>query len=287
MNHSSFCRLIRPMVPSTCRVGRQQGPLTGILKKQYHSFANGLGEKQPFSLIWPWMKTEPLCESSTSTPRPTYEILGPGMIHLKNYVSLKDQVDIVNICQKWGMESGGFYKPSCQNGADNRQHMCFGRNWDPETRYDNIYTSDGSEPPPIPYELTSLAETAIQDAQAHLEEDELPSMCPDTCSVSFYPLDGRLGLHQDLDENSDALQKGLPVVSISIGYMAEFLYGHTRDEQKLNKVWLQSGDVIIFGGKSRLVYHGVSQICPYSAPQPLVSATALRAGRLSLTLRTI
>ncbi|MFS7948236.1 putative alkylated DNA repair protein AlkB [Helianthus anomalus] len=75
--------------------------------------------------------------------------------------------------------------------------MCFGRNWDPETRYNNIYTSDGSEPPPIPYELTSLAETAIQDTQAHLDDDELPSMCPlNTCSVRFYPIDGRLSLHQ-------------------------------------------------------------------------------------------
>lgn len=99
------------------------------------------------------------------------------------------------MCQKWGMEPGGFDEyPSGQAGVGTRFHMCFGRNWDPESRYKNPYRSDGSEPPPIPSVLTSLTETAIQDAQDLLYE--LPSMRPDTCSVNFYTPDGRLDLHQ-------------------------------------------------------------------------------------------
>ncbi|KAI3727023.1 hypothetical protein L1987_66831 [Smallanthus sonchifolius] len=252
----------------------------------YHSIpiAKGLDETQSFSLICPELTTKSVCETVSSKPS-TYEILGPGMILLKDYISLKDQVDIVNMCQKWGVGPGGFYEPSHQNGAKLRlQMMCFGRNWDPVTKYKEHYRSDGSEPPPVPYELVSLAETVIQDSQAHL--DKLPSMSPDICIVNFYsPVYGRLGLHQDCDESYDSLRRGLPVVSISIGDTAEFLYGHSRDKYKSNRVLLQSGDVLIFGGKSRLVFHGVKQVLPNTAPLPLLQETALRPGRLNLTLR--
>ncbi|KAJ0890435.1 putative DNA oxidative demethylase [Helianthus annuus] len=114
----------------------------------------------------------------------------------------------------------------------------------------------------------------------------LPSMCPDICIVNFYsPVYGRLGLHQDRDESFDSLRRGLPVVSISIGDTAEFLYGYTRNKDKLDKVLLQSGDVLIFGGKSRHIFHGVTQVFPNTTPLPLLQQTALRPGRLNLTLR--
>ncbi|KAI3727022.1 hypothetical protein L1987_66830 [Smallanthus sonchifolius] len=77
----------------------------------------------------------------------------------------------------------------------------FGRNRDPETGYKNCYRSDGSEPPPIPYELVSLAEAAVQDdAQGIL--NELPSMHPDVCLANFYLPNGLLDLHQERDESS-------------------------------------------------------------------------------------
>ncbi|KAI5391396.1 hypothetical protein KIW84_076266, partial [Lathyrus oleraceus] len=98
----------------------------------------------------------------------------------------------------------------------------------------------------------------------------LPSMTPDICIVNFYSTSGRLGLHQDRDEREESLQKGLPVVSFSIGDSAEFLYGDQRDVEKAENVLLESGDVLIFGGDSRHVYHGVSSIISNSAPEELV-----------------
>lgn len=71
----------------------------------------------------------------------------------------------MNVCDKWGMYPGGF------DGPGYRKVMCFGRSWDPKA-------------PPVPYQLISLVATAVEDARAHL--DELPSMCPDTCLVTFY-----------------------------------------------------------------------------------------------------
>ncbi|KAJ0754068.1 putative alkylated DNA repair protein AlkB [Helianthus annuus] len=91
------------------------------------------------------------------------------------------------------MGPGGFYHPSNRNGAKLRLHMmCFGRLWDPVTKYEKSYRSDGSAPPPLPYEFISLAENAIQDAQVH----GLPSTLPDICVANLYSIYDRLGLHQ-------------------------------------------------------------------------------------------
>jgi alkylated DNA repair dioxygenase AlkB len=77
----------------------------------------------------------------------------------------------------------------------------------------------------------------------------------------------------------------LPVVSFSLGETAEFLYGDTRDKEKVSKVDLESGDVLIFGGRSRLMFHGVSSMKPRTAPKWLTDETSLRPGRLNLTFR--
>lgn len=90
---------------------------------------------------------------------------------------------------------------------------------------------------------------------------------------------------QDCDESEGTLDKGLPVVSFSIGDSADFLYGDQRDEDKAEKVKLESGDVLIFGGKSRHIFHGVTAIHPNTAPKTLLEETNLRPGRLNLTFR--
>ncbi|KAM0005043.1 putative DNA oxidative demethylase [Helianthus debilis subsp. tardiflorus] len=209
------------------------------------------------------------------------QILGPGMILLKNYISLLGQVNIVNACQYLGMGPGGFYVPNNRYGHDLRLHMMsLGRNWDPATGYEKPCRSDGSKPPPLPNQLVHLAKAVVEEAQAHLDDDdELPSMCPDVCVVNFYDM------RRYCDESSDSLTRGLPVVSISIGANAEFWYGHTRDENKLDKVILESGDALIFGGKSRLIFHGVRKLKSSWSTTFVHEAFHLTPGRLSLTFR--
>lgn len=91
---------------------------------------------------------------------------------------------------------------------------------------------------------------------------------------------------QDKDESKESLKAGLPVVSFSIGDSAEFLYGDERDVDKAKKVVLESGDVLIFGGKARHVFHGVRAIQEDTAPSRLIEETNLRKhGRLNLTFR--
>ena len=90
---------------------------------------------------------------------------------------------------------------------------------------------------------------------------------------------------QDWNESQESLAKGLPVVSFSIGDKADFLYGDQRDVDKADKVVLESGDVLIFGGKSRHIFHGVTAIHPNGTPKSLLEETKLRPGRLNLTFR--
>ncbi|XP_039128391.1 alpha-ketoglutarate-dependent dioxygenase AlkB-like [Dioscorea cayenensis subsp. rotundata] len=220
--------------------------------------------------------------------------LRSGMILLKNHLSHEDQVKIIRTCQKLGIGIGGFYQPSYSDGAKlHLQMMCLGKNWDPEAKYVDIRPVDGAKPPEIPEVFQKLVKGAIQASHDFLlhqnkhinAEDELPNMSPDLCIINFYNENGRLGLHQDRDESPQSIAKGLPVVSFSVGNSAEFLYGVERDVDKAEKVVLESGDVLIFGGKSRMIFHGVSTIQANTTPKLLIEETNLRPGRLNLTFR--
>lgn len=90
---------------------------------------------------------------------------------------------------------------------------------------------------------------------------------------------------QDKDESQSSISRRIPVVSFSIGDSAEFLYGDQRDVEKAEKVIIESGDVLIFGGKSRLIFHGVKSILQDTAPKALREESNLRPGRLNLTFR--
>ncbi|XVF65910.1 hypothetical protein PTKIN_Ptkin09bG0288700 [Pterospermum kingtungense] len=136
----------------------------------------------------------------------TQEILRPGMVLLKRYISLCEQINIVKTCHMLGEGPGGFYRPGYKDGAKLSLYMmCLGLNWDPQTRkYDRLHPIDDCEPPDIPHEFCVLVQRAIQDAHFLIKkdsymvnpEDILPLMSPNICIVNFYTKFGKLGLHQ-------------------------------------------------------------------------------------------
>ncbi|OAY78054.1 Alpha-ketoglutarate-dependent dioxygenase AlkB, partial [Ananas comosus] len=224
--------------------------------------------------------------------------LRPGMVLLKGFIGHDDQASfslIIKICRELGIGAGGFYTPGYSDGA--KLHllmMCLGKNWDPETSsYEEKRFFDGAIPPEIPRLFKRLVENAIRASHDFLVqeegvknvEEELPWMSPDICIANFYSNSGKLGLHQDKDESKSSLVKGLPVVSFSLGDSAEFLYGVERDAAKAERIELESGDVLLFGGKSRNIFHGVPCIKPKTAPKRLIEDSNLRPGRLNLTFR--
>eukprot|EP00798_Chlamydomonas_sp_ICE-L_P031290 gene31288-6436_t len=88
----------------------------------------------------------------------------------------------------------------------------------------------------------------------------------------------------DTDETPDSLQRALPV-RLSIGESADFLFGNDTDESVASSVRLDSGDLLIFGGPSRMVFHSVPHIHAGTAPLELLQKTGIRPGRLNLTFR--
>jgi alkylated DNA repair protein (DNA oxidative demethylase) len=89
-----------------------------------------------------------------------------------------------------------------------------------------------------------------------------------------------MGLHQDKDESAASIAAGVPVVSVSLGDTARFLFGGLKRRDPVTPYLLESGDAFVFGGASRLRYHGVTRILPGTAPPELGVA-----GRFNLTLR--
>jgi DNA oxidative demethylase len=100
---------------------------------------------------------------------------------------------------------------------------------------------------------------------------------PECCLVNLYRGDARMGLHQDRDEADLAA----PVLSISLGDNAVFRFGgvHRRDPTRVVK--LSSGDVVLFGGPARLMFHGIDRVLGGS------SRLVPGGGRLNLTLRRV
>lgn len=120
--------------------------------------------------------------------------------------------------------------------------------------------------PDIPKQLLDLWET--------LSGFSAP---PEACLINFYAPDARMGMHQDKDEN--ALEA--PVISISLGDSCLFRMGSTTRGGKTHSIRLNSGDVIMFGGATRLAYHGVDRIYPDT------STLLKMPGRINLTLRRV
>ena len=152
--------------------------------------------------------------------------------------------------------------------------VCLGRHWNPLTyTYEQTRADyDGALVPPMPEEFAALAIRAAQDAGFAFR--------PDICLINWYGPEGRMGLHQDKDESASSLGAGLPVVSISLGDTARFLFGGVRRREPVEPILLESGDAFVFGGPARLCYHGVSRIIPGTAPPALGVE-----GRFNLTFR--
>jgi alkylated DNA repair protein (DNA oxidative demethylase) len=201
--------------------------------------------------------------------------IAPGAWHFSRYLSIERQRGLADRCRALIDGDVAAYVPIVRGGG--RMHvrmLCLGRHWNARTyQYERSRTDfDGLSAPPIPADLQALAREIADYAGMPLE--------PDVCLINYYDADGRMGLHQDKDEGPKAIAAGIPVVSVSIGDTARFLFGGLRRRDPIDAFLLESGDAFVFGGPARLRYHGVSRIIPATAP-PGLGLT----GRFNLTFR--
>jgi DNA oxidative demethylase len=134
-------------------------------------------------------------------------------------------------------------------------------------RYTRQDPLSGNPWPPMPALFLSLATRAA--AVAGFE-----SFLPDACLVNRYAPGAKLSLHQDKNETDFTA----PIVSVSLGLPAKFLFGGRRRNDRVTRVELRHGDIVVWGRAARLAYHGVDTLKDGDHP-------ATGRCRLNLTFR--
>lgn len=134
-------------------------------------------------------------------------------------------------------------------------------------RYDVMDPDSGRAWPSMPPALIDLAGRAAAAAG-------YPGFVPDACLINRYEPGARLSLHQDRNEQ-DFKQ---PIVSVSLGLPAVFLFGGHARSDRPRRTKLFHGDVVVWGGPSRLAFHGIAPLL--EGEHPLMGRC-----RINLTLR--
>ena len=134
-------------------------------------------------------------------------------------------------------------------------------------RYDRLDPETGRPWPPLPACLAQLAARAAAQAG-------FAAFRPDVCLINRYEPGARMSLHQDRDERDFSA----PIVSVSLGLGATFLFGGSQRADRAHRLPLRHGDVLVWGGPARLNFHGIAPVA--DGCHPLVGRI-----RLNLTMR--
>lgn len=207
-------------------------------------------------------------------PRPRVEI-APGAVHVPDWLEAETQREIVHACREWAAGPVPMRAAALPSGHRmSVRTVCLGWHWQP---YRYTRTADevgGARVLEFPDWMVQLGHRAVAEAYG---PEAASGYKPDAALVNFYDDQARMGMHQDSDE-----QAREPVVSLSIGDTCVFRFGNTETRTKpYTDVELVSGDLFVFGGPSRLAYHGVPKTFPGTAPPD----TGLSTGRLNITMR--
>jgi alkylated DNA repair protein (DNA oxidative demethylase) len=116
-------------------------------------------------------------------------------------------------------------------------------------RYEPLDPKTGRPWPDMPERFRNLAFQAAA-------EGGFAGFVPDSCLINRYDWGTRLSLHQDRNEHD----LSAPIVSVSLGLPAVFLFGGARRSDRPRRVLLESGDVVVWGGPARLAFHGVAPL---------------------------
>ena len=198
------------------------------------------------------------------------ERLGPGAVVLRGFAR-SDETALLAALQdviaqapfRHMVTPGGFRMSVAMTNCG-----AFGWVTDPTGyRYDAVDPESGRNWPRMPESFLRLAQRAA--AQAGFD-----GFVPDACLINRYEPGARLTLHQDRNERDF----GAPIVSVSLGIPAVFVFGGSRRADRATRVPLAHGDVVVWGGPARLRYHGVLPLKAGHHPP-------LGAQRINLTFR--
>ena len=195
-----------------------------------------------------------------------------GFAHYPGYFSPAEQADLI-AAVKAGVEHAPFYIPRMPRtgqplsvAMSNFGTLGWVTDKDGGYRYDPVHPKTKEAWPEMPQALLDLWRDVTDFPQA-----------PEACLINFYDREAKMGLHQDRSEEDFSA----PVISISLGETCRFRAGENVREGRTASLKVESGDIIIMGGKSRLCFHGVDRIYPDT------STLLKNGGRINLTLRRV
>jgi alkylated DNA repair protein (DNA oxidative demethylase) len=199
-------------------------------------------------------------------------VLPKGIRHIPGTLNREEQQALVDDIRSVVMDAPLFTPAMPKTGKEMSVRMtnCGPLGWVTDKsqgyRYQPTHPVTGNPWPPMPQRVLDLWHTY---AACPLE--------PEACLINFYSETAKMGLHQDRDE----AKLDAPVLSISLGDACLFRVGGTRREERTVSFRLESGDIVLIGGPSRLAFHGVDRI------YPATSTLLKNGGRINLTLRRV
>jgi DNA oxidative demethylase len=204
--------------------------------------------------------------------------VAPGAIWIPGWLGLDAQRALADECREWFRPPAGLRRPHMPNGGRfSTRAVCLGWHWYPYRYSRTCDDGDGAPVKPFPDSLARLAADACR-ATGYAPGGH------DAAIVNVYDYGASLGLHRD-DAEGDAMAAGSPVVTVSLGDTCKFRFGNPHVRGKpYRDIELASGDLFVFGGPSRLAYHGVPKVFVGTGPVELgldcrVSVTLRDAGQ--------
>jgi DNA oxidative demethylase len=209
---------------------------------------------------------------SVADPHPSQETIAEGAMLLRGFVGSLD-AELIGVLRdierkapfRHMVTPGGFRMSVAMTNCGSAGWITdltgyrYGTN-DPET---------GKPWPVMPPLLRGLAHRAADRAG-------FKDFSPDVCLINRYVPGARLSLHQDKDE----LDFAAPIVSVSLGVPAIFLFGGLKRSDSTRRFRLEHGDVAVWGGPARLIFHGIAPLAEGEHP-------LLGRQRINLTFRKV
>jgi DNA oxidative demethylase len=198
--------------------------------------------------------------------------MAEGAVLLRGFIR-KDEADLIAVLRDI-VAAAPFRRMFTPGGHQMSVAMtnCGSAGWVTDStgyRYSPDDPETGKPWPAMPPLFRELADRATEAAG-------FAGFAPDVCLINRYVPGAKMSLHQDKDE----LDFGAPIVSMSLGLPAIFMFGGLNRSDKPRRFRLAHGDIAVWGGPSRLFYHGVAPLAEGSHP-------VMGAQRLNLTFRKI
>jgi alkylated DNA repair protein (DNA oxidative demethylase) len=210
--------------------------------------------------------------AALSDDRPSQEAMAEGAVLLRGFFRVTEN-DVIAALR--GIVAQAPFRRMVTPGGHTMSVAmtnCGGKGWVTDRsgyRYDRVDPESGKPWPAMPPSFLDLAQRAA-------EQGGFADFVPEACLINRYVPGAKMSLHQDKDE----LDLGAPIVSVSLGLPATFLFGGLARSERPARFRLEHGDIAVWGGPARLAFHGVAPLADGEHP-------VMGRQRINLTFRKV